>query len=256
MATGQKMKNIMRFLVFFILSTLLVSQSLVDVAKKEQERREKLKGKNAKVVTNADLKTVKRAPAVTIPPAPPAEAAAAEPEEAELPDAQQAERAYDEGGGSPFATEVLPDILLVENPEYALYNPDGQFAEISFGGFLDLDLLARDGPGDDIAVYARRADTKDGQPLEEGLSAGIEGQASPAGILYGVLVLDDRGVWIGLGSGMGINSPEKFDLGGIPIIRKIRIIFRTLANTTADIKPFQLAPMELTMGIDAVEALH
>lgn len=256
MDTGQKMKKIVRFIAFFVFSTLLVSQSIVDVAKKEQERREKLKGKNAKVVTNADLKAVKRAPAVTIPPAPPAEAAAAEPEEAELPDAQQAERAYDEGAGSPFATEVLPDILLVENPEYALYNPDGQFAEISFGGFLDLDLLARDGPGDDIAIYARRSGTRDGEPIEEGIPAGLEGRAFPSQISYGVLVLSDVGVWIALGSGQGVSSPENFDLGGIPIVHKIRIIFRPLANTTADIKHLQLTPNELTMGIDAVEALH
>ena len=59
----QEMKKIVRFISFFILSTLLVSQSVVDVAKKEQERREKLEGKNAKIVTNADLKTVKKAPA-------------------------------------------------------------------------------------------------------------------------------------------------------------------------------------------------
>ena len=82
------------------------------------------------------------------------------------------------------------------------------------------------------------------------------GDGFPRHDSYGVLVLNDSGVWIALGLGMGMSSPEKFDLAGIPIVRKIRIIFRPLANTTADIKPLQLTPNELTMGIDAVESLH
>jgi hypothetical protein len=52
--------------VFMLLvcSSLLLSQSLVDVAKKEKERRAKLKGKSGKVVTNDDLKKVKKPPKV------------------------------------------------------------------------------------------------------------------------------------------------------------------------------------------------
>lgn len=253
------MKKIIRFAAFFVLSTLLASQSLVDISKQEQERREKLKGKNVKVVTNADLKSVKKAAAVSTQAAPPTEAGIGETvggQEPAVPEGQEAERAYDEGGGSLFATGVLPDILLVENPEFALGSPDGQFAEISFGGFLELELVARDGPGDDIAIYARRSGTLDGQPIEEGIPAGLEGRAFPSQLSYGVLVLSDSGEWIALGSGQGVSSPENFDLAGIPIVRKIRIIFRPLANTTADIKPLQLTPNELTMGIDAVEAVH
>jgi hypothetical protein len=45
-------------------SSLLLSQSLVEVAKKEKERRAKLKGKSGKVVTNDDLKKVKKPPEV------------------------------------------------------------------------------------------------------------------------------------------------------------------------------------------------
>ncbi|GAF97333.1 unnamed protein product, partial [marine sediment metagenome] len=41
------------------------SQSLVELAKKEKERREKLKGKKTIVVTNYDLKKVKKKPAVS-----------------------------------------------------------------------------------------------------------------------------------------------------------------------------------------------
>ena len=42
------------------------SQSLVELARKEKERREKLKGKKTKVVTNADLRKIKIRPAVAI----------------------------------------------------------------------------------------------------------------------------------------------------------------------------------------------
>jgi hypothetical protein len=58
-------KKILRILLMLLLSSsLLLSQSLVEVAKKEKERRAKLKGKSGKVVTNADLKKVKKKPDV------------------------------------------------------------------------------------------------------------------------------------------------------------------------------------------------
>ena len=47
------------------LTSLLSSQSLVDLAKKEKERRERLKGKKKIVITNADLKSLGKRPAVT-----------------------------------------------------------------------------------------------------------------------------------------------------------------------------------------------
>ena len=47
------------------LTSLLSSQSLVDLAKKEKERRERLKGKKKIVVTNSDLRNLKKRPAVT-----------------------------------------------------------------------------------------------------------------------------------------------------------------------------------------------
>ncbi len=49
-----------------LFASLLFSQSLVELAKKEKERRAKLKGKKAIVVTNADLKKLRRGPAVSI----------------------------------------------------------------------------------------------------------------------------------------------------------------------------------------------
>jgi len=47
------------------LTAVLSSQSLVDLAKKEKERREKLKNQEKTVVTNADLSNIKRGPALT-----------------------------------------------------------------------------------------------------------------------------------------------------------------------------------------------
>ncbi len=46
-------------------TSVLSSQSLVDLAKKEKERREKLKNQAKTIVTNADLSNIKRGPALT-----------------------------------------------------------------------------------------------------------------------------------------------------------------------------------------------
>ena len=48
------------------LSSFLFSQNLVELAKKEKARREKLKGKRAKVITNADLAKLKKNPSLLI----------------------------------------------------------------------------------------------------------------------------------------------------------------------------------------------
>ncbi len=50
--------------------SFLFPQSLTEIAKKERERRAKLKGKTAVVVTNADLAKMKKRPAVEVQPAP------------------------------------------------------------------------------------------------------------------------------------------------------------------------------------------
>lgn len=52
------------FVPLFITS-FLYSQSLVELAKKEKERRAKLKEKSTKVITNADLTRLRKKPAVT-----------------------------------------------------------------------------------------------------------------------------------------------------------------------------------------------
>ncbi len=250
------MKKTLTFACAFLLPTaLLFSQSLAEASKKEQERREKLKGKNVKVITNEDLRAVKRSPAVTIPAAPPAEGEEAEAPEQGYPDAQAAERAYDERGGSSFATGVLADILLAENPEFALYSPDGQYAEISIMGFMELDVDAMNGPGDDIAIYARWAGAEEGSP-----AAGTEGipLAPWSGGLssYGVLVWGDSGGWEAVGRGTGESRPETFDLGTNSRVTKVRIIYKPDDNASAPFNTNQLGMRRMTMGIDAVEALH
>jgi hypothetical protein len=62
-------------MAFSFLITLLVSflypQTLAEIAKKERERRAKLKGRTSVVVTNADLAKMKKKPALETPPAPP-----------------------------------------------------------------------------------------------------------------------------------------------------------------------------------------
>ncbi len=57
--------------LFSLVGSLLSSQTLAEIAKKERERRESLKGKKGVVVTNADLARLKKKPALEIPPAPP-----------------------------------------------------------------------------------------------------------------------------------------------------------------------------------------
>jgi len=62
-----KLRNL--FLVSFLslfISTILSSQSLVELSKKEKERRARLKGKKVVVITNADLKKFKREPAISV----------------------------------------------------------------------------------------------------------------------------------------------------------------------------------------------
>ena len=59
-----------KFFVFLflpsLLSSFLLCQTLAEIAKKERERRESLKGKNVKIITNADLAKMKKKPALEI----------------------------------------------------------------------------------------------------------------------------------------------------------------------------------------------
>ena len=63
--TGMKKIIAITFSLMLFVS-FLCSQSVVELAKKEKERRAKLKGKRAVVVTNNDLRNLSRRPAVEI----------------------------------------------------------------------------------------------------------------------------------------------------------------------------------------------
>lgn len=84
------------FLGVFVLlfSCFLSAQDLVELAKKEKERRESLKGKKGAVITNADLGRVTKKPAFALPPPPETTATEAAEEEGE-------EAALEEGGFPP-----------------------------------------------------------------------------------------------------------------------------------------------------------
>ncbi len=59
-------KIIISFSIPLFLSSFLLSQSLVELAKKEQERRQGLRNRRVNVVTNSDLKKMKRRPALAV----------------------------------------------------------------------------------------------------------------------------------------------------------------------------------------------
>lgn len=62
--TFRKILTLLLALLFS--ASLVLSQSLVEIAKKERERRARLKGKKVTVVTNADLRRVKKKTAVSV----------------------------------------------------------------------------------------------------------------------------------------------------------------------------------------------
>jgi hypothetical protein len=255
------MNKIATFATFFVFSTLLASQSLVDVAKQERERREKYKGKNVKVVTNADLLKIRKTPAIVIAALPPGEETAAEPAApppAETPAAagftegQPAEGAEGEAEGPSFATGILPDTALVENPELALGPPDGRYAEIPLYGVLVLEFSARNGPGEDIAVYANRRATS----LESVLPGEVDEPLWNDLMTYGVLGLDADGEWQAIGRGSGMGSRERFDLGELESVENIMIIFRYYNEPQAGFKQTKEIVGDYFIGIDAVEAIR
>jgi len=55
-------------LMVFMMGSFLFSQSLVELAKKEKERRENLKDKKSQIITNAHLDKIKKGEAIEIPP--------------------------------------------------------------------------------------------------------------------------------------------------------------------------------------------
>lgn len=264
------MKRTIFGLMALLTASFLFCQSVADLSKQEKERREKLKGKGVKVVTNADLKSKPRKASVADPlsegEAPPAEAPAqlpAEPAAGEgavegeaPPEPPEEEPARGAAANTGFARSVSSESFLVENPQLALGPPDNRFAMISISGVLDLDIEVNNGPGDDLAVYAvpparTVPEGEKDEMLETEQAAMWYGEFG-----YAVLGLDDRGEWQEIGFGSGRN-PDRFDLGGLKSTKTIRVMFKAYNNPYQEgAKPMRLAEQELTFGLDAVRALH
>jgi len=244
-------KTISAASIFLFCGSFLFSQNLVDVAKKEKERRESLKGTPSIIVTNQDLKRVPREEtAVSVSPKTPPQKspdtiltaktpAQKAPPAKQVEISDQADQIDTTSFTLNYATRILESTQFVENAQFVLNKPDGQFAEVGEFGFLDLEIEVKNRQGNDIAVYARR--------LQEGYQSMT--------MNYGVFV-ENRGEWEFIGFGAGTSSPETFDLGDIRSANKIRIIFKDFTQDLWSAKPYKLHTLEYSMGIDAVESLH
>lgn len=275
-------------MAIFFASSLVISQDLVEASKKEKERRAKLKKRSPIVVTNADLGKREREATIrvtppedqtqnvqeatpqktqrTIPSTPPSPQKRVPSQQIDNVDqmdlsvdkVDQLDQLEARGFRSDYATQVLSSNELVRNPELALDEPDGKVAEIQILGFIDLELSAKNGPGDDIAIYALHAGAQMVAPggEEEGGIPEIVADYYEEGLWYGVLGMDKQGDWVAIGKGSGTISPEKFDLGDLSSTKKIRIMFKPSSNPDLPVKFNRTQANESTFGIDAVKSLH
>ncbi|MFW6123632.1 MAG: hypothetical protein ACOC5G_00250 [Acidobacteriota bacterium] len=232
-----------------LLTALAYPQSLVELAKKEKERRAKLSGNPSIILTNADLKKIKKSTALTTS----SPSSLRQTDSSESPSTSQKlgpraitsrnedqidQREFDYRSKR-YGTKVLDSTERVQNPSLSLHKPDGSFAKLEYFGFLDLELEAKNKDGPDIAVYARRQQT------------GI----LPFTLNYALFAMDSDGEWKHLGTGSGIQSPEVFELGEVSTTQKIRLLFRDYTDTNI-IKRIKPHSEEYHMEIDAVEYLH
>jgi hypothetical protein len=273
-------RKVIIFFALFACVTVLRSQSLVEVAKKEKERRAALKAKGIKsvVVTNANLNKQKGLPIYDAQSqnisiqgraqatssqrrtqARPQTTPQISPQAAPQLKTSEKDQSRDVYGYRKNATKVIFSSGSVKNPEFALSRPDDQYAEISEMGVLELELSAKNGPGADIAIYARmaiRQNVESRENEEEGMPLRAIDTAPQEGFWYGVLGMNDRGQWEEIGKGSGVDSPEEFELGEIEEVKKIRIMFKPHNNPGVVEKPLSLSADKNSIGIDAVEALH
>jgi len=228
---------------------LLYPQSLVELAKKEKERRAKLSGKPSIVLTNADLKKIKKGAALITGSFTPSQKNKTNritsapqktgPKVTTAQNKEQVDQREFDSRSIKYGTKVLDATQRVQNPSSSLNKPDGSYAKVEYFGFLDLELKVDNKDGPDIGVHARRQQT------------GI----LPFNLNYALFAMNEDGEWTYLGTGSGIQSPETFELGEISSTQKIRILFRdyTDTNTIKRLKPHS---DEYYMGIDGVENLH
>ncbi len=255
----------------FLGYSLLLAQDLVEAAKKEKERRERLKKTSTIVVTNADLiKTEGDATIKITPPesqsqdvrrtAPgPQQTQRTTPSQPSTPQKRmpsqqinnidqidlsvdktdQLDQIEASGFSRDFATRIISSSETVQNPQFALDKPDGKYAELGEFGSIDLEIDIKNSSGNDIAVYAHRKEI------------GIQLST----MNYGVFV-EHQGEWEFIGFGGGNSSPEAFDLGDIRSTTKIRLLFKDFSQTMWTAKPYRFSEVGYSMGIDAVKSLH
>jgi hypothetical protein len=281
-------KLIFLAMTFFLSSSLFLSQSLVDAAKKEKERRARLIKKSAIIVTNADLfrtdreaapirtpsgdkpqpvqratpqKTQRSTPSKPTPPQqkqPTQQIENLDQMDLSVDKLDQVDQMEARGFRSDFATRILSSSEIVRNPGFALDKPDGKYADIPILGFIDLQISVKNEPGDDIAIYALHAGAQKVAPGGEeeiGISE-IVARYYGEGLWYGVLGMEEQGDWVAIGKGSGTISPEKFDLGDLQSVKKVRIIFRPTRSSNLPYKIETRQSNEFLFRIDAVESLH
>jgi len=256
--------------VIFTCVAFLSSQSLVEIAKKEKARRAvlKAKGKTSIVVTNTELKKQTRMPNSTVQSQDSSSQSRTQERQRPTPRSStqttvrrkstETNQSQDVYGHRKNATKVIFSTGPVKNSKNALSSPDGQFAEISENGVLDLEFNAKNGSGADIAIYVRTEFNQEISPggnEEGGVPLMVDGVDPIVGYWYGVLGMNNRGDWMEIGKGKGLTNPEEFDLGVISDIKKIRIIFKPQSQAY-NAKTFRSHSKENTVNIDAVETLH
>ena len=280
-------KSILLTAILFLVCSLLLSQNLVEAAKKEKERRAQLKKKSAVIVTNANLyKTDKEATIRITPPedqeiqrTTPQKVQRTTPSKPTMPSKTQPSQQIENidqmdlsvdkldqvdqlqarGFSTDYAIQVLNSNEFVRNPAFALDKPDGKYAELPIYGFIELEIAAKNGPGDDIAVYAQQIGSQEEMPggEEEGgipeLSVGFQYWE---GFWYGILGMEETGDWVAIGRGTGNSSPEKFDLGELHSLKKVRIMFKPHGNADLGFKVETWQTGEFFFKIDAVQSLH
>lgn len=261
-------KPILWTLAFFLGSSLLLSQDLVEAAKKEKERRAQLKKRSTFVVMNVHLgkKSVEEMAAIRGAEEPSRKIQVTTSQTSPTPQRTSpvlkvTNQDQMEARGYPgdFATRITSASESVKNPQLILGEPDGKYADIPILGSIELEIAVKNGPGEDFAIYAHHVGTTEGSAgagEEEGIPELTTVYDYVEGFWFGILGMEDRGDWVAIGRGTGAKSPERFDLGDLRSIKKLKIMFKP--HTSAEL-PFKLETWqagEFVFRIDAVESLN
>jgi hypothetical protein len=171
----------------------------------------------------------------------------------------QSDQLQARGFRSDYALQVLSSNEIVRNPEFALHEPDGRYAELPIYGFIELEISAINRQGDDIAIYAQKVGSQEeiqADQEEGGIPELAVGYQYWEGLWYGILGMTDSGEWLSIGQGTGAQSPENFDLGEMKSVKRLRIMFRPHNNADLPFKVETWQSNEFFFKIDAVKSLH